>query len=120
MKQGKLAVLLTLILGISLVAFTPATGQTKKGGKGGAAALGAKVFDENCTACHDGGNNTVEAEKTLHLDALKKNGFNGPPDIVKRVEEGKGIMPVFKDQLKPEEIEAVANYVWGKAQKDWK
>ena len=82
--------------------------------------LGATVFERECTACHAGGNNTIENDKTLKLDALKKFGFNAPTDIHKRVEEGKGVMPVFKDSLKAEEIDAVANYVWTQAQKGWK
>jgi mono/diheme cytochrome c family protein len=95
--------------------------KTKKGGK---VVSGAKVFAEHCTTCHEGGNNTIEKEKTLKLPALKANGFKGPADIKQRVREGKGIMPAFAEEpdpkLKPEEIDAVANYVWGRAQKGWK
>jgi cytochrome c6 len=83
--------------------------------------LGKKVFEDNCVVCHEGGNNTVEATKTLKADALKANGFNGAEDVKKRVLEGKGVMPVFKETLKPSEIEAVASYVWTQAQSNaWK
>lgn len=116
MKNVKLFVLITLILSFSLVNLSTVAGQTKKG----ANKLGAEVFDRECTACHAGGDNTIESDKTLKLDALKKFGFNGPPDIHKRVEEGKGVMPVFKESLKPAEIDAVAEYVWAQAQKGWK
>jgi cytochrome c6 len=92
--------------------------------KGGASLAvlkaGKAVFEDNCVACHDGGNNTIEAPKTLKLDALKKFGFNGPEDIKKRVQDGAGVMPAFKEQLKPAQIDAVAAYVWSQAQKGWK
>lgn len=128
MRNAKLFVLITVILCFSLVGFSTVAGQTKKTGhrttkKRGATStskLGATIFERECTACHTGGDNTIEAEKTLKLDALKKFDFKGPADIKKRVEEGKGIMPVFKDTLKPAEIEAVSNYVWAQAQKGWK
>ena len=119
MRQGKLLVLAIFVMVCSLTMFSTASGQGKKGA-GGNAKLGASVFEANCSPCHAGGENTVEPAKTLKSAALKENGFNGVDDIKKRVEEGKGIMPAFKEQLKAEEIDAVANYVWGKAQKDWK
>ena len=83
--------------------------------------LGKQVFEDNCVVCHKGGNNTVEATKTLKMDALKENGFSSVEDVKKRVSEGKGVMPTFKETLKPSEIEAVANYVWSQAQSNsWK
>ncbi|MEW6730106.1 MAG: c-type cytochrome [Acidobacteriota bacterium] len=127
MRQGKLITVCVFALAFSLAMLSSATGQTKKssgktgGAKSGASsAAGAKVFEGNCTVCHEGGNNTVDPPKTLKLAALKQYGFNGPEDIKKRVNEGQGIMPPFKDTLKPAEIDAVAAYVWAQAQKDWK
>ena len=83
--------------------------------------LGKKVFEDNCVVCHANGNNTVEATKTLKADALKANGFSSVEDVKKRVVEGKGVMPTFKETLKASEIEAVASYVWSQAQSNsWK
>ncbi|MFY9222239.1 MAG: c-type cytochrome [Blastocatellia bacterium] len=83
--------------------------------------LGKQVFEDNCVVCHANGNNTVEPAKTLKADALKANGFAGAEDVKKRVLEGKGVMPTFKETLKASEIEAVANYVWTQAQSNaWK
>jgi cytochrome c6 len=125
MRQKKIAAAIVLLLALSLSVLSTATGQTKKDGAkkkapAGAAGLGAKVFDRECATCHEGGNNSIEASKTLKLADLKANGFESPADIQKRVREGKAIMPAFETMLKPAEIEAVAAYVWGKAQKDWK
>ena len=36
------------------------------------ASNGAKIFNANCAACHSGGNNLVNATKTLKKDALEK------------------------------------------------
>ena len=128
MLRKKLAAALVLIIGLSLAILPSATGQTKKGGaskggaakKGGANALGAKLFAENCATCHEGGNNSIEATKTLKSADLKANGFNSPADIQTRIKEGKAIMPPFEDQLKPNQIQAIAAYVWAQSQKDWK
>ncbi len=116
MKKTKSTILVLFVAVATLTTITSAfaTGQASH------SKLGAKVFEANCSPCHANGANTVEATKTLKADALKENGFNGVADIKKRVEEGKGVMPVFKDQLKPAEIDAVANYVWEQSQKDWK
>ena len=85
----------------------------------GDAALGAKVFNANCAACHSGGMNVVAAPKTLKKDALKQYGMDSADAIVTQVTNGKGVMPAFKGRLKPEEIEAVAAYVLVQADKDW-
>jgi cytochrome c6 len=121
MKKTKIFALFMIVFLLSLTLISPAMGQKKSSGKkSSSAALGAKIFQRECAACHDGGNNTIESEKTLKLDAFKKFGFNGIPDVKKRIENGAGVMPVYKDILKPNEIDAVAAYVWGKAQKGWK
>ena len=56
--------------------------------------LGAKVFSNTCAACHTGGQNIVEADKTLEKEALETylaGGFS-EASIVKQasVEEGGG------------------------------
>lgn len=83
-------------------------------------ALGFKVFDDNCSGCHDGGENLIAEEKSLKKEALEENGFKSPEDIEKIVLSGKSIMPSFKESLSEEEIKALAAYVWAQSQKDWK
>lgn len=122
MKKAKILALLTFVFILSLTLISPVLGTQKKRTKkkAGASNVGATIFDRECTACHAKGDNSIENEKTLKLDALKKFGFNSADDIKKRVMEGAGVMPAFKDSLKPAEIDAVAKYVWDKAQKGWK
>ena len=48
-------------------------------------AHGAQVFSANCAACHMGGGNVVNAERTLKADALKAylaNYADGPEAAV--------------------------------------
>ncbi|MBK7997048.1 MAG: c-type cytochrome [Blastocatellia bacterium] len=121
MKKVKIFALLAFVFMLSLTLISPVMGQKKSTKKSsGSANVGAKIFKTECTTCHAGGKNVVEAEKTLELATLKKFGFNGPEDIKKRISEGAGVMPAYKDSLKPAEIDAVANYVWAQAQKGWK
>ncbi|NJR62858.1 MAG: c-type cytochrome [Cyanobacteria bacterium CRU_2_1] len=82
-------------------------------------ALGAKVFNVNCAACHQGGMNVVMAPKNLKKEALKQYGMDSPEAIINQVTNGKGVMPAFKSKLKPEEIEAVAAYVLEQSDKGW-
>lgn len=36
---------------------------------------GAKLFTVHCAACHRGGRNVIQADKTLKLDALQTNNI---------------------------------------------
>ncbi|GAB4816003.1 hypothetical protein N2152v2_003049 [Parachlorella kessleri] len=79
--------------------------------------LGEEVFNNNCAACHMGGRNTVQVEKTLQKAALEQylaGGLNMEA-ITTQVTDGKGAMPAWGDRLSEEEIEAVANYVFDQA-----
>lgn len=119
MKKTKIFALVAVVFMLSLSLISPVMGQKKSSAKkGGGASLGVKIFQKECTACHPGGTNTIESEKTLKADAFKKFGFNSVADVKKRIENGAGVMPIYKDTLKPAEIEAVANYVWTTSQKN--
>ncbi|MCC5636913.1 c-type cytochrome [Nostoc sp. CHAB 5844] len=83
-------------------------------------ADGAKVFSASCAACHAGGKNLVQANKNLKKDALEKYGMNSAEAIIAQVTNGKNAMPAFKGRLTAAQIEDVAAYVLGQAEKDWK
>jgi len=85
----------------------------------GDAALGAKVFSANCTACHIGGNNVVMANKTLKKEALEKYGFTSVDAIIAQVTKGKNAMPAFGGRLTAAQIENVATYVLEQSAKGW-
>jgi len=78
---------------------------------------GAQVFAGNCAACHAGGNNVIQNEKTLRKDALTSylaGGFS-EGSIVTQVTNGKNAMPAFGGRLDDDEIKDVAAYVYDQA-----
>jgi cytochrome c6 len=83
-------------------------------------AAGAKVFNNNCTACHANGGNVMSHEKTLKKEALEKEKMNSVVAIVTKVAKGGNGMPGFDGQLKAVELENVAAYILEQAKKDWK
>lgn len=78
---------------------------------------GASVFAGNCAACHAGGNNVIQNEKTLRKEALDQYLAGGLKEasIVTQVTNGKNAMPAFGGRLDAEEIEDVAAYVYDQA-----
>ncbi len=107
-------ILSIMLLGMTIFTFAfshPAIADTKSG---------AKIFSANCASCHAGGRNLVQAQKTLKKEALEKFNMNSPEAVISQVTNGKNAMPSFKGRLKPEQIEDVAAYVLGQAEKDWK
>lgn len=82
--------------------------------------LGEEVFSNTCAACHTGGQNVVQVEKTLQKSALEQyleGGFS-EASIVRQATNGKNAMPAFADRLSEEEIQAVAAYVYNQAAND--
>lgn len=77
-------------------------------------ADGAKIFDANCSACHAGGQNVIQAEKTLQKDALTEYLAGGLKEssIITQVTNGKNAMPAFGGKLSDEDIQNVAAYVY--------
>ncbi len=83
-------------------------------------ALGAKIFSANCAACHAGGGNVVQGNKTLKQDTLKQFGMDSADAIINQVRNGKNAMPSFKGRLTDDQIESVAAYVLAQSEKGWK
>ena len=78
---------------------------------------GASVFAGNCAACHAGGNNVIQNEKTLRKEALDQYLAGGLKEasIVTQVTNGKNAMPAFGGRLDAEAIDDVAAYVYDQA-----
>ncbi|MEB3248086.1 MAG: c-type cytochrome [Merismopediaceae bacterium] len=83
-------------------------------------ANGAQIFTNKCAACHLGGGNVVNGEKTLKQETLEKFGMNSAEAIIAQVTNGKNAMPKFGGQLSEAEIQNVAAYVLDQAAKGWK
>ena len=107
------------LMAIAVAIFAVASLSFASPALAGDAASGAGVFNANCAACHAGGNNVVNATKTLKKDALKENGKDSVDAIVTQVTNGNGAMPAFGGKLTAAQIEDVATYVLSQADSGW-
>jgi len=86
-------------------------------------AHGGQIFSANCAACHMGGGNVVNAERTLKQDALEAylaNYSSGhEAAIAYQVTNGKNAMPAFGGKLSEGDIADVAAYVEDMSSKGW-
>ena len=80
---------------------------------------GERIFIQHCSGCHINGGNIIRRNKTLKLDALKRNGFDNSEAIAKITRQGIGIMSGYEEVLSVGEDTLVANWVWEQAQKAW-
>ena len=84
---------------------------------------GAQIFSANCAACHIGGGNVVNGQRTLQQDDLKayltnyNDGHEGA--IAYQVSNGKNAMPAFSGNLSPDDIADVAAYVESQSLSGW-
>ncbi len=113
-EQNMNRIICLLFLGITIFTFafsSPALAAD--------AVNGAKIFSANCAACHVGGKNLVQANKSLNKNDLEKYSMYSQEAIISQVTNGKNAMPAFKGRLKPEQIEDVAAYVIAQADQGW-
>jgi mono/diheme cytochrome c family protein len=84
------------------------TEATTTTGGGGNAAAGKTVFESaGCTSCHTLKDAGATGTVGPNLDQAKPS----MDKVVERVTNGKGVMPSFKGQLTPQQIQDVAAYV---------
>jgi cytochrome c6 len=105
-----IAIALLLITSITFLFSRPALADVDSG---------AKIFGANCAACHMGGKNMVNAQKTLQKADLEKYSMTSIDAIKTQVTNGKAAMPSFKGRLTDEQIADVASYVLDQAEKGW-
>ena len=81
------------------------------------------MFSSNCAACHIGGGNVVNGQRTLQQDDLKAylaNYNDGhEEEIAYQVTNGKNGMLAFGAKLSAEDIADVASYVESKSINGW-
>lgn len=107
------AVALALLVGL----FAPSSAMA------GDVAHGEQVFSSNCAACHIGGGNVVNGQRTLQQDDLKAYlaNYNDGHEaaIIYQVTNGKNGMPAFGGNLSDDEIADVAAFVESKSSNGW-
>ena len=72
---------------------------------------GKNLFNQNCIACHKGGQNVIIPEKNLKRLTLEANGMYSNEAIIYQVLNGKNGMPAFGGRLTENEIEDISAYV---------
>ena len=72
---------------------------------------GKNLFNQNCIACHKGGQNVIIPEKNLKRLTLEANGMYSNDAIIYQVLNGKNGMPAFGGRLTENEIEDIAGYI---------
>lgn len=86
-------------------------------------AHGEQIFSANCAACHIGGGNVVNGQRTLQQDDLKSylTSYNEGHEeaIAYQVTNGKNGMPAFGGKLSADEIADVAAYVESQSSNGW-
>ena len=86
-------------------------------------AHGGQIFSANCAACHAGGGNVVNGQRTLSQDDLKAyltNYNDGHEEaIAYQVTNGKNGMPAFGPKLSDADIADVAAYVESQSVNGW-
>lgn len=87
----------------------------------GNVAAGEQIFNQNCAACHAGGQNVIMPEKTLEKGNLEQYLFGGRNQdaIMYQVTNGKNAMPAFGGRLLDDDIQNVAAFVMTRSEIGW-
>ena len=88
------------------------TGKRKPAPKVTAKAVDAvALYKQHCQKCHAPDGKGIPSLEPPDLTDAKWQTENTDKQITEVINEGKGIMPGFKDTLKPAEIEALVKHV---------
>lgn len=82
-------------------------------------ARGAELFGQHCVGCHLNGGNIIRRNKTLKLEALRRNSIDGPAAIAAIAAAGIGQMGGYGAVLGEGGPEAVGAWVWQQAEAGW-
>lgn len=74
------------------------------------AASGAELFANNCARCH-GADGTGGKGPNLASEKKQAKWKDSDEKLVKKITNGGLFMPKFGKKLKPEEIQAIADFV---------
>lgn len=79
----------------------------------------AQLFEIHCAGCHANGGNIIRRGKNLKARAMARHGVDSPATVVAIITDGKGLMSAYGDRFTPEQVEALATYVWERSQDNW-
>ena len=129
--KRKLSLVIVLLALAGLFAIAVAGAQPAKSkaqtGKGkapaktaGKAVDAAALYKQHCKKCHAEDGKGIPSLEPPDMTSAEWQSKTTDQHIIEVITEGKGIMPGFKDTLKPAEIEALAKFVrtFGAAKSD--
>lgn len=108
--------ILVVLLAIAGVISLAVSAQTKKAPAKGKAAAGkasgaAALWMQHCKKCHAEDGKGIESLEPPDMTTEKWHAANTDKAIAEAINEGKGIMPGFKDTLKPAQVTALVKHV---------
>jgi len=114
--KRQVSILVVLLAMAGLISFA-VSAQTKKApAKGKAPAAGkasgaAALWTQHCKKCHAADGKGIESLEPPDMTTEKWHADNTDKAIAEAINEGAGIMPGFKDTLKPAQVTALVKYV---------
>lgn len=94
-------------LALAATTFAKTTGNIKFQAEESA---GKDLYQNNCAKCH-GANGEGDKGPNLTTEKKKKKWEAAPEKLPNKIAGGGFGMPKFRERLKPEEIQAIADYV---------
>ncbi len=101
------AIMLIIVFGVSNAAWAEEN------------TIGKDLFIKNCSGCHINGGNIIRRNKTLKIEALKRNGLDNPEAIARIARIGIGSMSGYEEVLGEGGDQLVANWIWEQTQNAW-
>lgn len=115
-RQVSILVVLLALAGLVSLAVSaqtkkaPAKGKAPAAGKaGGASAAG--LWTQHCKKCHADDGKGIESLEPPDMTTEKWHAANDDKAITAAINEGKGIMPGFKDTLKPAQVKSLVAHI---------
>ncbi len=71
----------------------------------------APLWTQHCKKCHAADGKGIESLEPPDMTAEKWQSANDDKAITEAINEGKGIMPGFKDTLKPAQVAALVKHI---------
>lgn len=102
------AVLLGLLAGCGSQGAAPSPSPSSQPLEGPEATL--KLYRASCISCHG---SELQGKMGPESDLRHVGASLTKEQILQQIENGGSLMPAFKDRLKPEEIDAIADWLAG-------
>jgi mono/diheme cytochrome c family protein len=119
-RQISILVVLLAVAGLVSLAVSAQTKKApakkataaKPAGKGSAKGMdAAPLWKQYCQKCHAPDGKGIESLEPPDLTSEKWQTANDDKAVTEAINEGKGIMPGFKDSLKPAQVAALVKHI---------